>query len=151
MAKYATPAETVRIMAAYQSVPAQLAKENKKFQYKLIKSGARAYDYELPISWLDSSGVIAKINKVKEEKLPLIAFADNDSFKVYQTDVDLLCSTFGIPAEKMLHGDAALNSIKGALTQNYVATALVCDGYVPYYWESNGQAEVDFVIQNQTR
>jgi hypothetical protein len=149
MAKYATPAETVRIMAAYQSVPAQLAKENKKFQYKLIKSGARAYDYELPISWLDSSGVIAKINKVKEGKLPLIAFADNDSFKVYQTDVGLLCSTFGIPAEKMLHGDAALNSIKGALTENYVATALVCDGYVPYYWESNGQAEVDFVIQNR--
>jgi hypothetical protein len=125
MAKYATPAETVRIMAAYKSVPAQLAKENKKFQYKLIKSGARAYDYELPISWLDSSGVIAKINKVKEGKLPVIAFADNNSFK--QTDVGLLCSSFGIPAEKMLHGDAALNSIKGAFTENYVATALVCD------------------------
>lgn len=149
MAKYATAAETVKIMAAYQSIPAQLAKENKKFQYKLIKSGARAYEYELPISWLNSSGVITKVSKVREGTLPLIAFADNDSFKVYQTDVGLLCSKFGIPAEKILHGDSSLNSIKGALTENYVSTALVCDGFTPYYWESNGQAEVDFVIQNR--
>ncbi len=60
-----------------------------------------------------------------------------------------MCSTFGISAEKILHSDAALNSIKGALTENYVAAASVCDGYVLYYWESNGQAEVDFVIQNR--
>ncbi len=67
MAKYATPAETVKIMAAYQSVPAQLAKENKKFQYKLIKSSARAYDYELPISWLDSSVPLLRLIKSRKE------------------------------------------------------------------------------------
>lgn len=61
----------------------------------------------------------------------------------------MLCSKFGIPADKILHGDSSLNSIKGALTENYVAAALVCDGYTPYYWESNGQAEVDFVIQDR--
>lgn len=149
MAKYATTSETVRIMAAYQSIPAQLAKENKKFQYKLIKSGARAHEYELPINWLDSSGVIRKVCKIREGMLPLTVFADYESFKIYMTDVGLLCSKFGIPANMILHNNQALNSTKGALTENYVAAALVADGYTPFYWESNGQAEVDFVVQNK--
>jgi predicted AAA+ superfamily ATPase len=149
MAKYATAAETIRIMAAYQSIPAQLAKENKKFQYKLIKSGARAHEYELSINWLTGSGVITKVCKIREGVLPLTAFADYESFKIYLTDVGLLCSKFGIPANMILHGDPTLNSTKGTLTENYVAAALVSSGFTPFYWESNGQAEVDFVVQNR--
>ena len=149
MAKYATPHETTKIMAAFNSIAAQLAKENKKFQYRVIKSGARAYDYETPLDWLKASGVILKCNKIKEGKLPLSAFADFSSFKVYMTDSGLLCSKFDIPPNIILSDTDAFNNFKGALTENYVAFSLTCAGYTPYYWESNGQAEVDFVIQDK--
>ncbi|MGL5380094.1 ATP-binding protein [Clostridium sp.] len=149
MAKYATPHETTKIMASFNSIPAQLAKENKKFQYKVIKSGARAYEYETPLEWLKSSGVILKCNKCTEGKLPLIAYANNDAFKVYMTDTGLLCSTFGIPAEVIMSDTKAFNDYKGALTENYVCFTLNASGYTPYYWESSGQAEVDFIIQDK--
>lgn len=149
MAKYATPNETTKIMAAFNTIPAQLAKDNKKFQYKVIKSGARAYDYETPIDWLKSSGVILKCIKVTEGKLPLTAYADNNSFKVYMKDTGLLCSKFGIPAKVILSESSALNNFKGALTENYIAGCLTMAGYVPFYWESKGRAEVDFIIQDE--
>lgn len=148
MAKYATANETTKIMAAFNSIPAQLAKENKKFQYKLIKSGARAYDYETPLDWLKASGVIIKCNKCNEGKLPLSAYTDFNSFKVYMTDTGLLCSKFDIPANAVLFDTPSFNGFKGALTENYVAFSLITNGYTPYYWESNGQAEVDFLIQD---
>ena len=148
MAKYATPNETTKIMGAFNSIPAQLAKENKKFQYKIIKSGARAYEYETPLDWLMASGVINKCIKVNEGKLPLTAYAENSSFKAYMTDTGLLCSKFGIPAKAILAGNNSFDGFKGALTENYVCSALVSNGHTPFYWESNGNAEVDFVIQD---
>lgn len=149
MAKYATPNETTKIMAAFNSVPAQLAKDNRKFQYKVIKSGARAYEYETPLDWLKASGVIIKCHKVTEGKLPLSAFSDNNSFKVYMTDNGLLCSKFGVPSNAILVDMPAFEDFKGALAENYVAAALVASAYTPYYWESNGNAEVDFLIQDR--
>lgn len=149
MAKYATPNETTKIMAAFNSIPAQLAKDNKKFQYKIIKSGARAYDYETPLDWLKASGVIIKCYKCNEGKLPLSAYTDFNSFKVYMTDTGLLCSNFGIPSNAVLVDTPTFNDFKGALTENYVAFSLTVNGYIPYYWESNGQAEVDFLIQDK--
>lgn len=149
MAKYASPKETTKIMAAFNSLPAQLSKENKKFQYKIIKSGARAYDYETPLDWLKSSGVILKCNKCNEGKLPLSAFTDFSSFKIYMTDTGLLCSSFGIPANIILSESKAFNDFKGALTENYVCFSLTANGHTPYYWESKGQAEVDFIIQDK--
>ena len=98
MAKYATTNETTKIMAVYNIISAQLAKENKKFQYKLIKSGARAYEYENAINWLNASGIINQCTKVKEGKLPLTAFIEPESFKIYMADVGLLSNKFGIPA-----------------------------------------------------
>ena len=92
MAKYASPQETTKIMAAWASIPAQLSKQNHKFQYKIIKSGARAYEYETPLDWLKFAGIIHKCALVTEGKMPLIAYADNDSFKVYMVDTGLLCS-----------------------------------------------------------
>ncbi|MGL5066481.1 MAG: ATP-binding protein [Sarcina sp.] len=149
MAKYATPVETTKIMATFNSIPAQLAKENKKFQYKIIKSGARAHEYETPIEWLKSSGVILKCFKCSEGKLPLTAYTDFNSFKVYMTDTGLLCSKFGIPANIILSEVKSFNEFKGALTENYVCFALNASGHETYYWESKGQAEVDFVIQDK--
>lgn len=147
MAKYASPNETTKIMAAFESVPAQLAKENRKFQYKVIKSGAKANQYETPIEWLKASGVIIKCHKVNEGKLPLKAFCDFSSFKIYLTDVGLLASKFDIPPNAILSSLSSFDNFKGALAENYVASALTSSGHTVFYWESNGKAEVDFILQ----
>lgn len=149
MAKYATSTETTKIMAVYNIISAQLAKENKKFQYKLIKSGARAYEYETAINWLNASGIINQCTKIKEGKLPLSAFIEPESFKIYMSDVGLLCNKFGIPANIVIVENDNMNDFKGALAENYVCNSLVQCGLKPYYWESNGKAEVDFVVQDK--
>lgn len=149
MAKYASSTETTKIMAVYNIIPAQLAKENKKFQYKLIKSGARAYEYETAINWLNASGIINQCGKIREGKLPLSAFIEPESFKIYMSDVGLLCNKFGIPTNIIIVENDKLNEFKGALTENYVCSSLIQCGLMPYYWESNGKAEVDFVVQDK--
>ena len=150
MSKYATPSETLRIMSVYNSVPSQLAKENRKFQYSLIKTGARAALYETPLDWLKASGIVIICHKVNTGKLPLVAYLEPVSFKVYVSDTGLLCSKFGLTLSTMLSEVAGYNDIKGSLAENYVATALISNGYNIFYWESQGKAEVDFVIQNST-
>lgn len=149
MAKYATSHETNKIMAAWNSVPSQLAKENHKFQYKLIKSGARAYEYETPINWMKGAGIINKCHKVTEGKMPLSAYAENASFKIYMMDTGLLCSKFDIAANVVISGATSFDGFKGALAENYVMQALVINGFIPYYWESSGKAELDFVMQDR--
>jgi len=148
MAKYATPQETTKIMAAWASIPAQLSKENRKFQYKVIKSGARAYEYETPIDWLKFAGIIYKCVRVKEGKMPLTAYADNESFKVYMMDTGLLCSKFGISASVVLNSAPAFDGFKGALAENYICQSLATNGFIPFYWSSPGKAELDFVFQD---
>jgi len=149
MAKYATPHETARIMAAWASVPGQLAKENRKFQYAGIKSGARAYEYEMPINWLKAAGVINQCVKVSAGQIPLSAYADSNFFKLYMMDTGLLCSKFDLPAAAVISITPSYGGFKGALAENYVMQALVAANYTPYYWESAGKAEVDFVLQNR--
>lgn len=149
MAKYASPTETTKIIAIYNIISAQLAKENKKFQYKLIKSGARAYEYETAINWLNASGIINQCIKIREGKLPLSAFIEPESFKIYMGDVGLLCNKFGIPANIVIVENDKMNDFKGALAENYVCSSLIQCGLTPYYWESNGKAEVDFVVQDK--
>jgi len=92
MARYATPQETVRIKSVWETIPAQLAKENHRFQYKSIKSGARAKDYGLAIDWLASAGMINKCVNVSAGLVPLASHANRDSFKIYMVDTGLLCS-----------------------------------------------------------
>jgi len=149
MAKYASPQETTRIMAAWASIPAQLAKENRKFQYKVIKSGARAYDFETPIQWLRSAGIIHQCILAREGKMPLAAYSDNQSFKVYMFDTGLLCSKFDIAAQLILSSAHSMDGFKGALAENYIMQALAAKGIVPYYWASEGKAELDFVFQSK--
>jgi len=149
MAKYATPQETTRIMAAWASVPAQLAKENRKFQYKVIKSGARAKDYEIALEWLKAAGMINKCVHVTEGKMPLSAYAENEAFKVYMVDTGLLCSKLDIAANVVLHTPHSFEGFKGALAENYICQALVANGINAYYWSSQGKAEVDFVFQDR--
>jgi len=149
MAKYATPHETTKIMAAWGSVPAQLAKENRKFQYKVIKSGARLKDYEVALDWLKAAGMINKCVNVTEGKMPLSAYAENEAFKIYMVDTGVLCSKLDIPAGTVLHTPHSFDGFKGALTENYIMQALVANGINPYYWSSSGKAEVDFVFQDR--
>ena len=149
MAKYATPLETTRNMAAWASVPAQLAKENRKFQYKIIKSGARAKDYEVALDWLISAGMINKCVHITEGKLPLSVYAENEAFKVYMVDTGILCSKLDITANVVIHTPHSFDGFKGALAENYIMQALIVNGIHPYYWTSPGKAEVDFVFQDR--
>jgi len=147
MAKYALPADTVKILSTYNSIPSQLAKENTKFQYKLIKSGARSNQYETAIDWLNASGIVYKCTKVTQGSYPLAVFAEPSAFKLYMGDVGLLRSKLGVMPQLILSDNERMISFKGSMIENYVATALISNGFTCFYWESEGKAEVDFVIQ----
>ncbi len=149
MAKYADPQETVRIMSAYNSLPAQLAKENKKFQYKIIKTGARASNYESAIDWLEAAGLVIRCEKVNTARFPLKTQAETSFFKLYMHDTGVLCAQMGLPPNAFMSDLQGMDYIKGAIAENYVATILKANAYTLYYWESRGKAEVDFLIQTQ--
>ncbi len=149
MAKYSQPTDTVKIMATFNSVPSQLAKENKKFQYKFIKSGARSYQFETAIDWLCASGIVSKCVRIHQGHYPLSAFVEPTFFKIYMGDVGLLSSKLGIAAQVILADNEQLNFFKGALIENYVANILLSNGLNCNYWESEGKAEVDFIIQTK--
>jgi len=147
MNKYTeTKSQAVRNEAVYNTLPSQLAKENRKFQYALIKSGARANEYELSLNWLDKAAVIIKCNKVNEGKEPLANYEDFLSFKVYMSDIGLYAAKSNNSHLSIL-GRTMGDTAKGAMTENYIAQQLHANGHKIYYWESNNQAELDFVIQ----
>lgn len=148
MTKYTNIKESNKIIATYRSIPSQLAKENKKFQYKLIGSGARATTYESSIEWLQTAGIIHKCNKVREGYLPLKIYEDLLSYKIYMSDVGLLASSLNLTIQNILT-DKISSDAKGAIAENYVMQQLVSLDLQPYYWESNGKAELDFVIQTE--
>ena len=149
MAKYATVHETTRIMAVFNSIPAQLAKENRKFQYKLVRSGARAYEYETPLDWLKAAGIVIKCEKAREGIIPLPAQTDPGLFKIYMADIGLLFARLGVRAGLVLSGGGELGGYIRALTENYVASELAAMNHIPVYWESQGKAEVDFLFQDR--
>ena len=146
--KYSSPAEQVRTRAIYDSLPAQLAKENKKFQYSLIGSRVRAADYETGLDWLESAGIALKCRKTGAGEIPLASNVDLTSYKIYMNDVGLLNTKSSVPPIMILSERSNISSgAKGAMTENYVMQELTANGLEPYYWGSNGKAEVDFVVQ----
>ena len=149
MVKYAQATETNKILAAYNSIPAQLAKENHKFQYKIIKTGARAYEFENSLDWLQTAGIARKCVKISEGKFPLELFARHNSFKIYLSDTGLLSSKYNLSPNVVLSDLSGFENVKGALAENYVFSALTANDYTLFYWESEGKAELDFVIQNR--
>ena len=144
MAKYADPAETVKIFAVYDSLPSQLARDTKKFQYKLIKSGARASQYGTAIDWLIQSGIVNKCGKCRQGFMPPSAYQDLSSFKLYYSDTGILSSRTGITMKGLLNNES--RHFRGIFAENYVACALKANGYELLYWEADGTAEVDFLI-----
>jgi len=148
MGKYSTPTEQVKTRAVFDSMPTQLARENKKFKYSLIGSNARAVHYEIGLEWLISAGMVLKCQKTKKGELPLAGYADMTSYKVYMSDVGLLGAKIGIPAIAIFTEQAMLgNEMKGMLAENYVMQELTATGLTPFYWESDGKAEIDFIVQ----
>jgi predicted AAA+ superfamily ATPase len=148
MAKYANPAEAVKIRACYNSIPAQLAKENKKFQYKTVQKGGSATLFGASIDWLVQAGVVMKCKKIHHAFNPIPVYEDLSSFKLYMSDVGLLTMKSGIPQQTVLSGEA--NLFMGAVVENYIAQALASKGYPLYYWTSEHTAEIDFVMQKET-
>lgn len=144
MAKYASNSENIKILDAYESLPMQLAKDNKKFQYKLIKSGARASQYGDSIDWLIQAGIVYRCMKCEQGYMPPNAFQDLSSFKLYYSDVGLLSYKTYITLVNILAEES--DHFRGILTENYVACALKSNEYDLQYWESDGNAEVDFLI-----
>lgn len=143
------PNEVVpRIRMLWNSVPAQLAKENKKFLYRLIREGARAKEYELAMLWLTDCGLIHQVHRVSAPSLPLKAYEDLKAFKLYLLDVGLLSCAVGLRQDVLLDGNALFQEFKGALTEQYVFQELnVMQGLRIYYWTAErGTAEVDFII-----
>ena len=147
MAKYATQNETVRSIDIFNTLPSQLAKENTKFQYAVIKSKARAKDYELSLSWLKAAHVVLENIKINEGKLPVSIYEQLDSFKIYYSDVGLLCFKSGIFPQDIITSSSASDRARGLLAENYVAQQLATNGHKLNYWESSATAEVDFVLR----
>ena len=146
MAKYAQPFETARIVEAWRSVPAQLAKENKKFQYKTVRSGGRASQYETALAWLETAGLVNRCLQIVSGQLPLSLHENRDAFKMYLADTGLLSARMQVRAAMLFDEEGRKELDAGALTENYVAQVLTSRGFDLLYWVSQGKAEVDFVI-----
>lgn len=144
-----TGEETQRVRMVWQSIPAQLAKENKKFVYGAIRKGARAKDFEVAIQWLIDAGLVHKVEQVRDAKIPLKFYANMDIFKLYLLDVGLLGALAMAPPEQILIGDNVFSEYKGALTENYVLQQLKVIANLPiyYYSKQNSTQEIDFIVQ----
>lgn len=148
-AKYAPNAEVPKLHWIWESIPKQLAKENNKFIFSHVKEGKRSKDLEDALDWLVSAGLIYKLELVNNPELPLSFNADATYFKVYMSDVGLLCRRCGLTPEIVFEESALYQNFKGALTENYVLGELVKMGIKPYFWRSGNTAEVDFIFENK--
>ena len=146
MSKYNKATEIPKVRLVYKNITTQLAKENRKFKYSLIKSGGRAREFEFAIEWLCLAGVANQLYRIEQIKLPLDAFKSLDDFKFYMNDVGLCCAN-----QKVQFDDIILDKdsfeFKGGLTENYVFNQLSVNGLSTYYWTSKSDAEIDFITR----
>lgn len=149
MSKYNNLHEIKKTRLAYDNITVQLSKKNTRFQYKLIKKGGRASEFENAIEWLCLSGIVSQVYKVEQIKKPLENYRDIDAFKIYVSDLGLLCAKKELMANDILYMVKELDDFKGGMTENYVNVQLSINGYHTYYWESARGAEIDFVIQRE--
>ncbi|MGD9152238.1 MAG: AAA family ATPase [Gammaproteobacteria bacterium] len=150
-AKHAPANETMKIMNIWQSIPNQLAKENKKFIFAAIHKSARAREYQTAIQWLLDAGLIYNSFKINTPKLPLDAYADKSAFKIYMLDVGLLGAMAKLSPKIITQGSELFTEFKGAFTENFVTQELIANNSDQlYYWTSAGSAEVDFILEHQS-
>lgn len=149
MSKYATTTTSVKIRACYHSIPAQLAKENNKFQYKIVQRGGTATIFGESIEWLRFAGILLKCQKLEHGNIPISAYADLSNFKLYMADIGMLTLHAAIPLQLLLSPVEVDNIFLGSMAENYVAQALAAREIDLYYWQSDGKAEIDFVLQTE--
>ena len=149
MGKYNHTNEIKKARLAYDNITVQLSRKNTRFQYKLIKKGGRAAEFENALEWLVLSGIVSRVYKVEQVRKPLENYRDIDSFKIYVSDLGLLCAKKDLAADDVLYMSEELNDFKGGMVENYAQVQLTANGYRTYYWESARGAEVDFVIQRE--
>ncbi|MBP3201585.1 MAG: ATP-binding protein [Lachnospiraceae bacterium] len=147
MNKYNSEAEKGKTQLVYNNISRQLAKQNKKFKYSLIKSSARARDYEEAIEWIELAGIANKIYKLEQIKLPLNAYTSLSDFKVYMNDVGLLTAIGNLSFEDIYNENELLYDYLGGLTENYVYNQLKQNHMELYYWVNGDYTEVDFVTR----
>lgn len=148
-AKHAPKDQVMKINQIWGSIPSQLAKENKKFIYSVIREGARAKEFEIALQWLVEAGLIYKVSNISVPKIPLEAYADPHIFKMYLVDVGLLGAMSHLSAKAILDEHQLFQEFRGALVENYIAQELVHDHKRLFYWSSEGKAELDFVFQQE--
>jgi len=147
MAKYADAVTSVKIRACYDSIPAQLAKENTKFQYKVVQRGGTATIFGEAIEWLNLANITLKCQRLEHGLIPINAYMDLTNFKLYMGDIGILTLRSEIPLQTILSTIEIDNTFLGAMTENYVAQCFKAKKYRLAYWQSEGKAEVDFVLQ----
>ena len=147
MNKYVTNnSEKVKIEKTYKSIPNQLGNESNKFQYSKISSNAKSREYETAIDWLIASNMILISHLVSTPLIPLKGYEEPENFKLFLNDIGILNNLLELNTKDIYLDNISL--YKGIITENYVATELVNNGFSLYYWQSNGKAEIDFVINN---
>ena len=149
MSKYNNLNEIKKTRLVYDNITVQLSKKNTRFQYKLVKKGGRASEFENAIEWLTLSGIVSQVYKVEQIKKPLENYKNIDAFKIYVSDLGLLCAKKDLIATDILYMVEDLNDFKGGMAENYVNVQLSINGYRTYYWESERGAEIDFIIQRE--
>jgi len=149
-AKYAPNEIVPKIRMVWNALISQLSKENKKFIYGQIKKGSRAKDFEMAINWLQDAGLVNKVNRVNNPKIPLKSYIDYDAFKLFGLDVGLLNASGGIGASVLLEKNNILTEFKGAMTEQFVWQQLRLQ-YDLFYWSSEAEAEVDFLLQKDNQ
>jgi predicted AAA+ superfamily ATPase len=147
MAKYAGTATSVKIRACYDSIPSQLAKENAKFQYKVVQRGGTATIFGEAIEWLNLANITLKCQRLEHGFIPINAYMGLINFKLYMGDIGILTLRSEIPLQTILSPIETDNTFLGAMTENYVAQCFRAKKYRLAYWQSEGKAEVDFVLQ----
>ncbi|MBR1662487.1 MAG: DUF4143 domain-containing protein, partial [Acidaminococcaceae bacterium] len=147
--KHASPEEVNKIRYIWQSLPSQLARENKKFLYSVVKPGARAREYENALNWLKDADIVSKVNRISKPGLPVSAYDDLSAFKIYAVDVGLLRRLSHLPTTAFAEHNRLFTEFKGALTENFVHQSLKQHFEVaPRYW-SEAPYEVDFLVQRE--
>lgn len=136
--------EALKIEEVYKSIPSQIGNESNKFQYSKIKKNARRSDYDISIAWLKNANLINESYKISLPEIPLEGFKDVNTFKLFISDIGILNNMLKIKAKDILSDNLSL--YKGVITENYVANSLISNNYSLYYWESDGKAEVDFLL-----
>lgn len=148
-AKYAAGPDIPKLRVVWDSLPAQLSKENKKFVFSVLKKSARLRDFDNAIQWLEMAGLIHRVFRISTAKRPLKAYAEENIFKVFALDIGLLGAMAGMSADILVRGYMIFREFEGALVENYVVQELkAAKGMDLYYWESRGTAEVDFVCED---